>query len=57
MKACLGEGWSEAAERSSAGYVVLHNATRSISITLSTDQTDDKRHVVRLILFFRSAQR
>ena len=51
IKACLGQAWTEAAERSSAGYVVLHNATQPISITLSTDRTD--KHVVRLILFVR----
>jgi hypothetical protein len=51
--ACLGPGWSEATERSSPGYVVLHHAARPVSITLSTDQTDDQRHVVRLILFVR----
>jgi len=53
MKTCLGEGWSEATDRSSAAYVVLHHALRPVSITLSTDQTDDKKHVVHLILFVR----
>jgi hypothetical protein len=53
IKICLGEGWSEATERSSAAYVVLHHALRPVSITLSTDQTDDKKHVVHLILFVR----
>jgi hypothetical protein len=53
MKTCLGEGWSEATERSSASYVVLHHALRPVSITLSTDQTDDKKHLVHLILFAR----
>jgi len=53
MKACLGEGWSEATDRSSAAYVVLHHALRPVSITLSTDQTDDKKHLVHLILFVR----
>jgi hypothetical protein len=52
-KACLGEGWSEAADRASPSYVVLHSALRPVSITLSTDQTDDKKHVVHLILFVR----
>src|SRR5262249_52896022 len=28
VKACLGAGWDEAAERSSPSYVVLHNAAR-----------------------------
>ena len=53
VKACLGEGWSEAADRSSARYVVLHHAARPVSITLSLDETSDKKHVVRLILFVR----
>jgi hypothetical protein len=53
MKTCLGEGWSEATDRSSAAYVVLHHALRPVSITLSTDQTDDKKHLVHLILFVR----
>jgi hypothetical protein len=52
-KSCLGEGWSEAADRASSSYVVLHSALRPVSITLSTDQTDDKKHVVHLILFVR----
>jgi hypothetical protein len=52
-KACLGEGWSESTDRGSANYVVLHSALRPVSITLSTDQTDDKHHVVRLIMFVR----
>jgi len=53
MKTCLGEGWSEAADRASAAYMVLHHALRPVSITLSTDQTEDKKHVVHLILFVR----
>src|SRR5215475_3295296 len=53
VKACLGAGWAEAAERSSPSYVVLHNAARPVAITLSTDQTDNKKHVVRLIVFVR----
>jgi hypothetical protein len=53
VKSCLGAGWAEAAERTSPSYVVLHNATRPVSITLSTDQTDSKRHVVRLTIFVR----
>ena len=32
---------------------VLQNAARPVSITLSTDQTDSKRHVVRLTVFVR----
>jgi hypothetical protein len=53
IKACLGGGWAEATERSSPNYVVLHNALRPVSITLSTDQTDDRRHVVHLNVFVR----
>jgi hypothetical protein len=53
VKSCLGGGWSEAAERSNPSYVVLRNAARPVSITVSTDQTDSKKHVVRLIVFVR----
>ena len=53
VKACLGEGWSESPYRGSANYVVLQSALRPVSITLSTDETDDNKHVVRLILFVR----
>ena len=53
MKACLGEGWSEAPDLSSASHVILHHSLRPITITLSMDQTDDRKHVVRLTLFIR----
>jgi hypothetical protein len=53
VKSCLGAGWAEAAERSSPTYVVLHNAARPVAITLSTEQTDSKKHVVRLTVFVR----
>jgi hypothetical protein len=53
VKSCLGAGWAEAPERSSSSYVVLQNAARPVSITLSTDQTDSKKHVVRLTIFVR----
>ena len=53
IKACLGEGWDEAADRSSARYVVLRSALRPVSITLSTDETDARTHVVHLIVFAR----
>ena len=52
-KSCLGAGWTEAAERSSPNYVVLHDAARPVAITVSTDQTDSKKYVVRLIVFVR----
>jgi hypothetical protein len=53
IKACLGDGWAEAKDRSSSTHVVLHSVTWPVSITLSIDQTDKKEHVVRLILFPR----
>jgi hypothetical protein len=53
LKACLGNAWTEAKDRSSSTYVVLHHAARSVSITLSTDLTDQNEHVVHLILFVR----
>ena len=53
IKMCLGQGWSEAADRSSPSHVVLHNALRPVSITLSMDATDNKTHVVHLIVFIR----
>ena len=53
IKSCLGEGWAIATARSSASYVVLHDVMRPISITLSTDETADKKHIVHLIMFVR----
>jgi hypothetical protein len=53
VKSCLGAGWSEAAERSNPSYVVLRNAARPVSITVSTDQTESKKYVVRLTVFVR----
>ena len=53
IKACLGAGWSEADGRSSPSHVVLHSALRPVSITLSMDATDNKTHVVHLIVFIR----
>src|SRR5262245_27800802 len=53
VKSCLGAGWSEARDRSNPNYVVLRNAARPVSITVSTDQTESKKHVVRLIVFVR----
>jgi hypothetical protein len=53
IKTCLGEGWAEATDRSSPNYVVLHNALRPVSITLSTHQSDEHRHVVHLNVFVR----
>jgi hypothetical protein len=45
IKACLGQGWSEADGRSSPSHVVLHSALRPVSITLSMDATDNKTRV------------
>jgi hypothetical protein len=42
IKACLGQGWSQADGRSSPSHVVLHSALRPVSITLSMDATDNK---------------
>jgi hypothetical protein len=53
VKACLGVGWSEPDGRSSPSHVVLHSALRPVSITLSMDATDNKTHVVHLIVFIR----
>ncbi|MGA7487441.1 MAG: hypothetical protein WBW74_10965 [Xanthobacteraceae bacterium] len=56
IKACLGAGWAEAAARSSSDYVVLHSALRPVSITLSTDETDDDKHLIHLTMFVRRNQ-
>jgi hypothetical protein len=53
IKSCLGEGWVIAPERASPSYVVLHDMMRPISITLSTDETADRKHIVHLIMFVR----
>ena len=53
VKSCLGAGWAESADRSNPSYVVLRNSARPVSITVSTDQTDSRKHVVRLIVFVR----
>ena len=53
VTACLGEGWSRDDSRSSPVYVVVRSAHDPVSVTLSTDQADDGRHVVRLTLFVR----
>ena len=50
---CLGKGWVEDKERSSASYVVIHSRLRPVSITLSTDLTERNEHVVRLNMFVR----
>ena len=54
IQACLGNSWAEAKDRSSLGFIVLHHAEQPVSMTLSRDETDKKKYVVRLILFGRS---
>ena len=54
LEACLGNAWAEAKDQSSLDFIVLHHANQPISMTLSTDQTDQNQYVVRLILFGRS---
>jgi len=56
IAACFGDSWTQAHDRSSANYVVLHSRAAPLSITLSTDQTEKDGHVVRLILFVRRNQ-
>jgi hypothetical protein len=53
IKTCLGPAWAEAKDRASSSYVVLHHAQRPVSITLSTDETETRAHIVRLIVFVR----
>jgi hypothetical protein len=53
IKSCLGDRWAIAPERASPSYVVLHDVMRPISITLSTDETADRKHIVHLIMFVR----
>jgi hypothetical protein len=51
---CLAGEWAEIGDLSSPGYVVLHPVKGPVSITLNLDATEDKDHVVRLILFNRN---
>jgi hypothetical protein len=53
VSACLGDEWVEDKSRSSSVYVALQSAQGAASMTLSTDETDKKEHIVRLILFLR----
>jgi hypothetical protein len=52
---CLRGEWAEMKGRASRGYAVLHPATGPPSITLSLDETGDKKHEVRFILFIRKS--
>src|SRR5258708_28647263 len=51
---CLAGEWAEIGDLSSPGYVVLHPLKGPVSITLNLDETENKEHVVRLILFVRN---
>jgi hypothetical protein len=53
IQSCLGDRWVIAPERASPSYVVLHDVKRPISITLSTDETADRKHIVHFIMFVR----
>ena len=50
---CFAGSWLEIKDRSSPGYVVLHPARGSASITLSIDENESKEFVVRMALFVR----
>ena len=50
---CFAGSWLEIKDRSSPGYVVLHPARGSASITLSIDENDNKEFIVRMTLFVR----
>jgi hypothetical protein len=54
VTSCLRDGWAEDQSRASPGYAVVHDDRQVASITINTDQTDKKDHVVRLILFLRT---
>ena len=43
IKACLGEGWDEAADRSSARYTVVRSALRPVSPEAAADPSLDSR--------------
>ena len=53
IRTCPGGAWKEVADRSSPSYVILQNTVGPVSLTLSTDLTDDDKHVIHLILFIR----
>ncbi len=50
---CFAGTWLEIKDRSSPGYVVLHPARGTASITLGIDHNDNAEFVVRLTLFGR----
>jgi hypothetical protein len=53
VKRCLRDAWTEDPDRASPGYAVIRDDRQAASITINTDQTEAKEHVVRLILFLR----
>jgi hypothetical protein len=50
---CFAGTWAEAPEQMGPDFVVLHPKLGPASITLNLDQTENGRHLVRLILFLR----
>jgi hypothetical protein len=50
---CFAGAWFHIVDRSSPAYAVLHPLKGPASITLSVDETDAKKFVVRLTLFVR----
>src|SRR5262249_6892830 len=56
IKTCLGEGWEEDADRSSATYAVVRNSRVPVSMTVGTNADGANDHVVRLTLFLRTAR-
>jgi hypothetical protein len=51
---CLGDNWAADEQRSAAGYIVVRPRAGAASITLSLDQNDQDRYLVRLTLFLRA---
>jgi len=56
IKTCLGEGWEEDADRSSATYAVVRSSRVPVSMTVGTNADGPNDHVVRLTLFLRTAR-
>ena len=51
---CLGEGWAEDSQRSSASYMVVRSSRAPVSMTVSTNADGGNGYVVRLTLFLRT---
>jgi hypothetical protein len=50
---CFAGTWAQAPEQMGPDFVVLHPKLGPASITLNLDETEGRRHLVRLILFLR----